>query len=140
MRGDHPLASKGRIAAADLKAFPLASPAVGGIDVNQMLHDSSGKPVQWQGHFVCEDIGALKTIAMESAAVLMLSDLALERELQGGELLRINPDDIEQNWSITLAVAFLAGRRPSPAAVQVVQQIKHILLSFGTVSAASEVV
>ena len=133
VRRDHPLARRRKIKIADLAEFPLASPAVEGLDVNQLIRNKTGDTAQWLGHFVCEDIAALKIIGLESDAVLMLSELALQRECQSGEFIRINPLDIDQDWSITLAVAFLSGRTPSPLAVQLVDQMKDMLIDAGGV-------
>lgn len=133
VRRDHPLARRRKIKIADLTEFPLASPAVEGLDVNQLIRNKTGDTAQWLGHFVCEDIAALKIIGLESDAVLMLSELALQRECQSGEFIRINPLDIDQDWSITLAVAFLSGRTPSPLAVQLVDQMKDMLIDAGGV-------
>ena len=133
VRRDHPLARRRKIKITDLAEFPLASPAVEGLDVNQLIRNKTGGTAQWLGHFVCEDIAALKIIGLESDAVLMLSELALQRECQSGEFIRINPLDIDQDWSITLAVAFLSGRTPSPLAVQLVDQMKDMLIDAGGV-------
>ncbi|MFA7555590.1 MAG: LysR family transcriptional regulator [Spongiibacteraceae bacterium] len=131
VRRDHPLAGRRKIKLADLAEFPLASPAVEGVDVNQLIRNKYGDSAQWLGHFVCEDIAALKIIALESDAVLMLSELALQSECQTGTFVRINLIDIDQDWSITLAVAFLSGRTSSPIAVEFVQQMKRMLMEVG---------
>lgn len=134
VRRDHPLARRRKIKIADLADYPLASPAVEGLVVNQLIRNKAGDTAQWLGHFVCEDIAALKIIGLESDAVLMLSDLALQSECQAGDFIRISPIDIDQEWSITLAVAFLSGRTPSPLAVQLVGQMKDMLIDAGGIA------
>jgi DNA-binding transcriptional LysR family regulator len=81
VRSGHPLALRADVTAEDLSPFPLAAPALAGRA--GIFGSRTGAEI------ACEDVGALKMIAMATDAVLLGMGLAMEPELTRGDLVAL---------------------------------------------------
>ncbi len=115
-RSGHPLASQSGLTLADLQCFPVAS--------------ASALPVAGlagaAGAIICDNFHILRELVLESDAIWISSTAFAARDIDEGEMTRLEPVDFEPIIS-TVSLVRRAGRTMSPAAVAITDHIEFLL-------------
>ena len=107
-RTGHPLADGHWHDAAELHAYPLASP-------NLQQREGASAASSWNGHVACEMLEPLCDLARNGDAILLAMHFAIAADLDTGMLTTLKVRGLE-NWSSHVAVVRLSDRKLTPAA------------------------
>jgi DNA-binding transcriptional LysR family regulator len=128
VRKRHALASRPKATIADLEEFPvLCTPIVteGQNRTRRWLGLSKADPLP--PTMVCDDLAALKYLALNSDAVLISPRSALATECAAGKLIELRLSEQRYPGSTGMWLVTLANRTPSPAAAMIIQHVETLL-------------
>ncbi|MCF8708187.1 LysR family transcriptional regulator [Rhizorhapis sp. SPR117] len=111
IRADHPLAGRAAISAADLRAYPLASPAL--VSGGEVLLDAPVPAI------TCEDCATLKQVTLATDAVMLGMNLSMQPELDEGRIVAL-PVVLTPGGHSQVGVVQRAGRTRSAAAQRII--------------------
>ena len=129
-RGDHPLASRSRVTAADLLSHPVVMPSAGlGVDqaLRQAYTQAGLPPVP--PHYRCDHFSLVKELVLATDAVSPVLSLApptetfQQRFRAFADVVRLDPP--------ALAVGMAKGREPGAAATAFVEIFRGFLADAG---------
>lgn len=115
-RADHPLARAGRLSAADLEDYPLASavpPPAGGM---------SGSA----GSLVCDNFHVLRETVLRTDCVWLSSPAFVAEDLRAGRMVQLDVAEIPPADS-DICLVSRRGRTRSPAAEAVAEEVRRML-------------
>jgi DNA-binding transcriptional LysR family regulator len=116
VRADHPLAQAGRISAAALEDYPLASAV-------ELPPGSLGSSA---GSFVCDNFHVLRETVLHTDCIWMSSPAFLADDLREGRMAQLDVRDLSPTDS-DICLVFKRGRSRSPAAVAVAEELRAML-------------
>ena len=127
VRAEHPLAKKRMVTMQDLLAWPLLSVHIAETD-RLLAKRSLGLPpsADWPPTLFCDDIHALRQLAMDSNGVLFAPDAAVIADCVSGVLVQLKPRDRRQGSSAKVSVITLANRSLSPAAAMLIDRLRTL--------------
>lgn len=127
VRKGHPLAKKRAVAMQDLLAWPLLSVHIAETD-RSLAKRSLGLPpgADWPPTLFCDDIHALRQLALDSDGVLFAPDAAVAADCKDGVLVKLKPRDRRQVSAAKVSVITLANRSLSPAAAMLIEQLRSL--------------
>lgn len=127
VRAEHPLARKRNIAMQDLLAYPLLSVHIAETD-RPLAKRNLGLPsgADWPPTLFCDDIHALRQLALDSDGVLFAPDAAVTTDRRAGLLVKLDPRDRRQGSAAKTSVITLANRSLSPAAAMMIERLREL--------------
>lgn len=123
-RGDHPLARAGRIDAAAIEAYPIAS----------AVELPSGGISGQAGGFVCNNFHVLRETVLRSDCVWISSPSFVAEDLRDGRMVILDVADIAPTNS-DICLVLKRGRTRSPAAVAVAAEVRTMLAEVAATTA-----
>lgn len=115
VRAGHPLAHMGKVALADLEAYPVASAV-------ELPTGTMGIA----GSFVCDNFHVLREAVLGTDCVWMSSPAFLAEDLRKGRMAQLDVADLPAADS-DICLVFKRGRTRSPAAVAVAEQVRAMI-------------
>lgn len=127
-RPGHPLAERGVVSPADLRAFPLASTVLTNQSLDQERAWLEMAPADtFPAAFWCDDYTYLLDAVLHSDAILLAPVPAVASEVEAGAIVPIRPAQAPASYQSSLHLITLDNRSLSPAARDVIERIEAIL-------------
>lgn len=124
VREGHPLRDSGCMNRAQLYEYPLACHGVSEQLPLNPLHNEVPLLNQWPGRLSCENILVLKSVVLQTDAILMTAEDLVADELQSSTLVPLDNAVMGKKYKTELGVVQLANRSLSPLADRLISNIK----------------
>jgi DNA-binding transcriptional LysR family regulator len=132
VRRKHALTAEHAVSMQDILAFPLLSPHIADIDQGETKKRFGLSPGQpWPPTIFCDDIEALRRLALQSDGVLFGPHAAVAADCVSGRLVELQPKGTGKLGNANVAIVTLGNRSLSPAAAMVISRLKALVQEQG---------
>lgn len=127
VRRKHPLAKRPGCTMKELLSYTLLSPQIAESDRTHAKKVLGLDPSDaWPPTIFCDDIAALRQLALETNGVLLGPQAAVREECASGRLIELQPKGVKGGGMAKVAIATLTGRSLSPAAAMVIARLRNL--------------
>lgn len=125
VKNNHPLIGNRGISLDDISAFPLAASGYWGNHQPSPIAGASQAGASRHGYISCEDVNALKQIALNTDAVILATQWAMEPEFGRGVFQKVQLHHTVERLESNVCLVALANHSLSPVAQHIIGAIER---------------